>query len=439
MERDKRSEQGQVVAGGDSRFPLSPRSLVAPEEVRNRRGLTKYLSQSLTSDYHLFDEAEVRQVSTFIKSYLIEVHGDQNGTDVGPWKGVFPRLERTNDPSLITVVDRSGIPYFVDVSDKRFTVIHTIGRTKDTDQTLKTLADGSTPGFDRAWLPSQFLLDSRVGTLRGFRFSHEPVALGVTLTRDREQKQSLPVSLTNAYDSLEPDGLPASPLVEEVTGRLLTRSQRSSMWVRDSYTALDDYRGIRESNVFANRQALDSIQYRAVTEKGRSIDHGLYSNGKIVASGTSIGLHMLAVENLRSSYAAIIRWLEDDCAIGWSQGSQGRSLSGEPLIIRFSNDTVIDDLEVFARSIFRASRPFRLFGFPHRISGRRIDVEAIDLHTGDEFSVEMTRDWMRLYLPKRACGNVVARLYTNLLHSLDSDTTLTSGSGEVVFASKAST
>jgi hypothetical protein len=436
VERDKLSDRNLALEKRDSPLALETRSLMPARSVQNRRGLSRYLSQSLTSDYHVFEEDEVKQLSTFIKSYLVEVHGYGDASDLPLWKRVFPQLQRTSDPSLLMAMDRANIPYFIDVSDKRFTVVHTIGRTKDTDQTLRLLADGTTQGFDRAWLPSQFLFDSRVGTLRGFKFSHEPVALGVTLTREREQPQSSPVALANEYDSLEMQSPPESVSIV-TTGRIPARGQRSSMWVRDSYTALNDYNGIRESKVFANRQALDSIQYRAITDKGRSIDHGLYSNGKIVANGTSIGLHMLAVENLKSSYASIIRWLENDCATGWNGGTLGRSLSGEPLIIRFSADTVIEDLQLFARSIFRASRPFRLFGFPHRVSDRRIDVEAIDLHTGDEFSVEMTRDWMRLYLPKGTCGNVVARLYTNLLHSLDSDTSLTSGSGEVVFASKA--
>lgn len=102
--------------------------------------------------------------------------------------------------------------------------------------------------------------------------------------------------------------------------------------------------------------------------------------------------------------------------------------------MKFSQDTEIHDLELFAKSIFRAARPFRLFGILHRVTDARLDVEAIDLHTGDEFSAELTREWMRVYLPRGSCGNVIARLFTNLLHSLDSNTNLFSGSGEVIFA-----
>jgi hypothetical protein len=48
--------------------------------------------------------------------------------------------------------------------------------------------------------------------------------------------------------------------------------------------------------------------------------------------------------------------------------------------------------------------------------------------------VEITRHWMRVYLPRGSCGNVLARLFTNLQHALHSDIELVTGSGKDVFA-----
>jgi hypothetical protein len=86
-----------------------------------------------------------------------------------------------------------------------------------------------------------------------------------------------------------------------------------------------------------------------------------------------------------------------------------------------------------ASSIFRPAKPFRLFGLYSRSDDNRVDVEAIDLHTGDPLSVEITPQWMRVYLPRGSCGNVVARLFTNLQHALHSDIELITGSGADVF------
>jgi hypothetical protein len=105
---------------------------------------------------------------------------------------------------------------------------------------------------------------------------------------------------------------------------------------------------------------------------------------------------------------------------------------GEPLVITFPKSLVITDLYRLAESIFRPTRPYRLLGILHNASERRVDVEAIDLHSGDSFAVEMTKEWMRLYLPIGTCGNVVARLYTNLQRSMNSDLMLSNGAGEPV-------
>ncbi len=206
------------------------------------------------------------------------------------------------------------------------------------------------------------------------------------------------------------------------------------MTVKDSATAERDYDQINGSGVFQARRSLDWIQYQAVDGDGLEINHSLYSHGKITANGTSSGLHMHAVDELRKTYAAAIRHIESEYGLGWISTASGKIMTGEPLIVKFSDNVVITDVHALAKSIFRAARPFRLFGFSHAASERRVDAEAIDLRTGHEFSVELTTDWMRVFLPKGTCGNVVARLLTNLQHTMDSDTKLFSGSGIPILA-----
>lgn len=279
----------------------------SPLEVRNRKDLSKYLSQSLSTQYHVFEDENVRQTSTFIKSYIMEYPNGRAKLSEDPWSKSFSSIHQTDDPSLLLGFDKSNVPFFLDVRDERFSLLHTVGRTVDTDQTVKNITDGSLPGFDRAWFPSQFLLESHIGTLRGFKFSHEPIALGVKIVESLDRLVIPPIKLPiPELESSSEYAEQEQHLVQSAKPNEM-RSQRSTMSVKDSATAMSDYQKIRNSDVFANRQSLDWIQYQASSEEGSSINHGLYSNGKIVANGTSIALHLLAVENLKSSYGRVIQ------------------------------------------------------------------------------------------------------------------------------------
>lgn len=48
-----------------------------------------------------------------------------------------------------------------------------------------------------------------------------------------------------------------------------------------------------------------------------------------------------------------------------------------------------------------------------------------DLHIGRRLSVEVGRDWMRVYLNAGTCGNTIARLVSNLQTTFDGALSLT--------------
>ena len=412
--------------------PQPSHSRVEPEEVQSRRDLAAYLSQSLSSQYRVFGEDDITQTSTYIKSYIVEAHIAED--EAAGWPSPFRNISRTSDASLSLLRDQNDVAFFVDSRDPRFVVLHSIARTSETDETIEKVTDGTSQGFDRAWLPTQFLLGTRRGQLRGFKFSHQLAVSGAAKDNalmpleENDTLVSIPDSLKllDQISRQPPNELPQ-------TSQASVKNPKSRLAVSDNRTALEDYRTIKGSGIFEGRQALDWIQFLATTEDGGSITNGVYSTGKVVGNGTSIALHLLVVEAIRDRYARAIRRLEDEFAIGWVPSGGGRVLSGSPLLFRFPDEVSIPDLSEFARSLFRSSKPFRLFGVPSRSMDNRVDVEALDLHTGDPFAVELTRDWMRLYLPKGTCGNVVARLFTNLQHSLNSDVQFATGSGESIF------
>jgi hypothetical protein len=98
----------------------------------------------------------------------------------------------------------------------------------------------------------------------------------------------------------------------------------------------------------------------------------------------------------------------------------GGTVAGTPIVMRFSR--AIPDLEQFTDALFSSREPFRLWGIP-RIRDGIAEIEAVDLHVGQQLSIDIGQQWMRLYLTNGCCGNSVARLASNLQHRFDSTLT----------------
>ncbi len=372
-------------------------------EVQTRTQLTDYLAQSLSGEYvSVVGDDEIAQTSTFVKTYLVEAH-DQQGDTPQALKKAFASVEERSDPSLFLLRDSKEAHYIADASDKRFISIHSLAKAALTDAAIEKLTESTASGFDRAWMPSEFLFAVWRGNLTGFKFRFERAVEGIVDSGD-------------GY-------LPK-------TGPDNARRPRFRMVVNENLTALHDYNEILKASVFAGRQTLEHVQFHT-SANGEYISNGIYSNGKIIGSGTSVGAYLETVRMVTASYKDLILRIEEN-ALGWIESDGHQVHHGEPLLIRFPEDMAVADLQQLAASIFRPVRPYRLLGILHNISDDRVDIEAIDLHSGDSFAVEMTTSWMRIYLPLGVCGNVVARLYTNLQRSMSSDLVLVTGSGEML-------
>jgi hypothetical protein len=106
-------------------------------------------------------------------------------------------------------------------------------------------------------------------------------------------------------------------------------------------------------------------------------------------------------------------------------------LTGEP--INFVFDRPIAQLDVFCRSIFDCSEPFRLWGVPVPLADDFYRVHALDLHVGNSLTFEVAPKFVRLYLPSGACGDTVVRFFTNLQHHYDSLVRAEDGDGRPLF------
>lgn len=100
----------------------------------------------------------------------------------------------------------------------------------------------------------------------------------------------------------------------------------------------------------------------------------------------------------------------------------GFRFSGQPMTILLTKE--IENLEFFLDQLLSSKSPFRLWGICKFLKKNFIKINAVDLHTGHELNLEMTPEWIRIYLPKGSCGNTVLRLFTNIQHFYDSDAIL---------------
>ena len=148
-------------------------------DVHNRGDLLAYLSQCLTGDYYdVVGDDEVRQRSTFVKTYLVESHVSDLLAD-RQFRSVFPQAHETSDPHIVSAVDDYGVPYFIDTAGSRYMAVHTIGLARHSDRALERLAQGETGGFDRAWMPADQLLAIHRGQLTGLKFGREQIVSGI--------------------------------------------------------------------------------------------------------------------------------------------------------------------------------------------------------------------------------------------------------------------
>lgn len=379
-----------------------------PREVHSKRDLAQFLGASLSPQYRVStDSGEVRQTATYLKTYLVEAHhfgAERIAADMGGW---FAHVRRTRDDHLIHMIDQKEVSYFADLQDDRFLMIHSTGEARLSDETIANLTDSRGSGFDRAWMPASFLRQSYRGTMTGFKYSYRQEVEGFTLADVSRPSEEAPSEKQRTSFRLEVSG---------------------------QQHAEQDLDAMSEAPILVGRKALEQIEYREADNSSDSLSLSIYSYGKMVGHGTSLGLHLDNTTSLTQSYGAIIRTIEDHHALGWERTKNGSIVHrGAPFVARFPRTLVVTDLQRLAQSIFRPSKPFRLYGLFSSAGQNRVDIEAIDLHSGHPLSIEMTPRWMRIYLPVGTCGNVLARLYTNLQHSLHSDITITSGSGVDLF------
>jgi hypothetical protein len=384
--------------------------------LKTRREMAKFLEDVMSLAYaDLAARQRLDVDTTLVKTYLVEAHrlrgadhekvlsAVRDGFDDGVLgRGTKSRVHETEEELFFNVEVHTGRQVaflFVDASDTRFWIVHSVSKSLTVDPLIRKLV-GSTQEFDFAWLPVQLLEKvAAMGSLRGLGLDYD--------------RRPVP-----DVDFEEP-GSPVQFLKMQLWGN----------------RAGDVLRILRQEEALPDATTLSKVKVKTwlghSTESPFSVSDVKY-DGKITGRGTSFQSYIALVTSLYHSYAEKVEDCERRFLVSFhSDGRNHLSVSGEPLNIFFKEP--IRDLTVFCERVFSGSHPFRIWGVPTKTARGHFRVAGIDLHVGRAVNFELSQEYMRVYLTPNSCGNTVIRLFTNLQHYYHSLVEAKDGSEQPVF------
>lgn len=366
--------------------------------VMDRRTLALALDEWMTTGYnHLLGTHRHKRGHHLLKTYLVEANTPKRNGEALDVVSFFERntprgpidVASTDDQSIFQLhIGRTGVPFFLDTLDRRFWVLHTIAPATDSDKAIRGLILG-TRNLDSFWLPTHQMEDW-VGRLGVPRVLTTKFAVATGLYQENiPEEEFLDESLVFRIGALG-----------------------------DARPRLNAY---RESPILAANLALWSASIARRWSDGDQLTTSIVTaSGKITARGNSFRLHDEIVNGLRARYATLIEEWEARFQLRWSETDGRLTPAGETAIIEFPERLSQRDLGGVISVLFSCAEPFRLSGTPiARSDNGQYVVKAVDLHTNHKVDFEITPGLLRAYLHSDTCGNVLARLVTNLQHYVD--------------------
>lgn len=384
--------------------------------LQNRREMARFLEEAMNKAYVALAEKQKLDVeSSLVKCYLIEAHrlasagheevlkAVRSGFREPGSSGILEGRVHETKEELFFYVDantkKGKCALYIDATSSRFWLVHSVSKSTVLDPVIRSFLTG-TRQFDSAWIPAQLLeRTTLLGDLRG---------MGLDFDR-----RSVPDV------DFERPGAPVEFLKMQLWGN----------------RASEVLRVLRAKDAFPEATTLSKVKIKhwldANGESPFSIVDIKY-DGKITARGTSFQSYMTVVTSLYRTYAEAVRRFEEKfvVSVGHHDGKTS-SMRGEPLNITFQ--PAIENLDAFCSHVFSSGNPFRIWGLPVKVGANNYRVAAVDLHVGSRLNLEISPEYMRVYLAPGACGNTLFRLYTNLQHYYHSLIEAKDGSGEQVF------
>jgi len=334
-------------------------------------------------------EGEFNYNQNLVKSYIIESNLNEIHRLFESYKNGFEITIRDIDKNLYDVgitKEKTRANFYLDAMNPRFLVFHSISDVEDSDNLIKNLVSQILSKLDHIWLDKNFLRE----------------------IKRQNADYSKGIGIQYRYGELFPT---------KDVGDTLTMKARGSL----SDTILKEM----ENNAHLSKfLTITSVGFKKVFtaydgEQNDVIIEDINYQGKFSAKGTSIYQHLQIIDEIQKKYENNIRIIENEYGISYIHKKKEISIKGAPLLITLKKE--IEDLENFIKVIISSKNPFRLAGFSKMLDNGTALVSGVDLHNGDEFNLELTKEWIRFYLPKNACGNTVMRFLSNLQRYYDAN------------------
>ncbi|WP_139326646.1 hypothetical protein [Natrinema saccharevitans] len=271
---------------------------------------------------------------------------------------------------------------FVDFHDDRFWIIYSMGNSNFFNIAIDEILRSEGGGLDRLWIPAGQVEEiGKMGEYEGIKIS-----FGADDVFPEEFIE---------------DNLEFTDLNIDGSGQ----SSRHLFEILKSTDEIDDFLAL--SRIQIRREVDGEFVRERVTNEGTFTTRG----------GSDASLHIATVERIKDQYSNLLETIEDNHIIGAKEQDHGGRSQGSPIVIRFSKP--VPDVEEFLSYVVNARDPFRLWGHTRQIGHESYKVDGVDAHNGDKIAIEMSSEWIRLYLYEGACGNTALRIFTNIQQYYD--------------------
>jgi cation transport regulator ChaC len=390
-------------------------------KIKNRKEMAQYLDHRMTKSYtELLEDQKLEVDTSLVKTYLVEAHvARSNDEKYSPHHEIHKLLQdivktchfvsaregninETEEECFFQIKFQTRhekeVILFVDSADARFWLIHSMDNSAILDEILNKMIM-TTHRLDRAWIPIQLLEEmTKYGSFRGLGLSYDRRAISD---------------------------------VDSESGTSGVEFMKMQLWGTNAKKVLEI---LRTQSAFPNETTLSKVKIKFWSDGQNSekftLDDIKY-NGKITARGTSFESHITLTTDLYRKYSAEVKRIEEKYSIKHTLMKEGYSIEGLPINLLFP--TGIKNIEKFLRHVFDCAFPFKLWGVPVKLAEDYYRVKAVDLHVGNSVDFEISREFIRVYLPSGACGNTIARLYTNFQHYYDAKVEISVGDDERLF------
>lgn len=361
-------------------------------KVKNRKELFGYLEDLMTKTYEkIKEEGELEYEQNILKTYILE-----SNIDISALREMYQNkftisIEKTEDKTLYmvsTTIDNKKVEFYVDISEPRFWIFHTVSKSNLADSFVRKLVTPIMSHLDHPWLDKKFL--------EGVKAKNADYTKGI--------------GIQYKYGKIFPD--------EEDGMEYFTMRA----WGLLSENILKE---IEKNKELRHTLAVTSIGIKKIFENNTTtgmIIEDINYLGKFSVKGTSIQAHLDIVEDIERIYSSKLKVIEDEYCLYYEKKEHSIGIRGAPLLLSFKRE--IEDVDKFLTIMLSSKLPFRLTGFKKMVEKDLFLVTGIDLHNGDKFEMDVHPSWIRLYLSKGSCGNTAIRLVSNLQRYYDSNTIL---------------